>query len=156
MDNIFPSDALKIFMNRTFFNFNVDLVSIGNFSSVPIEEKRKEILSLGGDSEISRVFSDLTQKTKGGKIEIYGEDVEVYVSRGKEFLNFNEEVFEFVKLVESKIGGFIPGSSIEVGKDPLFLPERWVKGKYSWDPEETPDEEDLWEGDVYWEDGWEE
>jgi hypothetical protein len=34
--------------------------------------------------------------------------------------------------------------------------EKWIKGEYSWDPEEKLDEETSWESDAYWEDEWNE
>ena len=108
-----------------------------------------KILDLGENNEISEVFSDVLQMTKDERIEIYLEDTGISGDSG-------EEILSFVKLVESEIGGFISGSSFEVGKDQPGSVEKWIKGEYSWDLEEKLDEDDSWESDAYWEDEWNE
>ena len=131
------------------FLFNIDLISKENFSNKSLEEIKGKILELGENNEISEVFSDVLQMTKDGRIEIYLEDTGISGDSG-------EEILSFVKLVESEIGGFISGSSFEVGKDQPGPVEKWVRGEYSWDLEEKLDEEDSWEADAYWEDEWNE
>ena len=131
------------------FLFNIDLISKEDFTNNPLEKIKEKILDLGEGNEISEVLSDVLQKTKDGRIEIYLEDTGISGDSG-------EEILSFVKLVESNIGGFISGSSFEVGKDQPGPVERWVRGEYSWDLEEKLDEEDSWEDDTYWEDEWNE
>jgi len=131
------------------FLFNIDLISKEDFTNKPLEKIKEKILDLGEGNEISEVLSDVLQKTKDGRIEIYLEDTGISGDSG-------EEILSFVKLVESNIGGFISGSSFEVGKDQPGPVERWVRGEYSWDLEEKLDEEDSWEDDTYWEDEWNE
>ena len=131
------------------FLFNIDLISKEDFTNKPLEKIKERILELGEGNEISEVLSDVLQKTKDGRIEIYLEDTGISGDSG-------EEILSFVKLVESNIGGFISGSSFEVGKDQPGPVERWVRGEYSWDLEEKLDEEDSWEDDTYWEDEWNE
>ena len=135
-------------MSRIFL-FNIDLITREEFPSESIGKIKEKILDLGESSEISEVFSDVVQLTKDGRIEIYLEDTGISGDSG-------EEILSFVKLVESKIGGFISGSSFEVGKDQPGPVERWVRGEYSWDLEEKLDEDDSWEDDTYWEDEWNE
>lgn len=131
------------------FLFNIDLISKEDFTNKPLEKIKERILELGEGNEISEVLSDVLQKTKDGRIEIYLEDTGISGDSG-------EEILSFVKLVESNIGGFISGSSFEVGKDQPGPVERWVRGEYSWDLEEKLDEGDSWEDDTYWEDEWNE
>ena len=131
------------------FLFNIDLISKEDFTNKPLEKIKERILELGEGNEISEVLSDVLQKTKDGRIEIYLEDTGISGDSG-------EEILSFVKLVESNIGGFISGSSFEVGKDQPGPVERWVRGEYSWDLEEKLDEEGSWEDDTYWEDEWNE
>ena len=131
------------------FLFNIDLISKEDFTNKPLEKIKEKILDLGEGNEISEVLSDVLQKTKDGRIEIYLEDTGISGDSG-------EEILSFVKLVESNIGGFISGSSFEVGKDQPGPVERWVRGEYSWDLEEKLDEEGSWEDDTYWEDEWNE
>ena len=131
------------------FLFNIDLISKEDFTNKPLEKIKEKILDLGEGNEISEVLSDVLQKTKDGRIEIYLEDTGISGDSG-------EEILSFVKLVESNIGGFISGSSFEVGKDQPGPVERWVRGEYSWDLEEKLDEGDSWEDDTYWEDEWNE
>ena len=131
------------------FLFNIDLISKEDFTNKPLEKIKERILELGEGNEISEVLSDVLQKTKDGRIEIYLEDTGISGDSG-------EEILSFVKLVESNIGGFISGSSFEVGKDQPDPVERWVRGEYSWDLEEKLDEGDSWEDDTYWEDEWNE
>ena len=131
------------------FLFNIDLISKEDFTNNPLEKIKERILELGEGNEISEVLSDVLQKTKDGRIEIYLEDTGISGDSG-------EEILSFVKLVESNIGGFISGSSFEVGKDQPGPVERWVRGEYSWDLEEKLDEGDSWEDDTYWEDEWNE
>ena len=92
------------------FLFNIDLISKEDFTNKPLEKIKERILELGEGNEISEVLSDVLQKTKDGRIEIYLEDTGISGDSG-------EEILSFVKLVESNIGGFISGSSFEVGKD---------------------------------------
>lgn len=131
------------------FLFNIDLISKEDFTNKPLEKIKERILELGEGNEISEVLSDVLQKTKDGRIEIYLEDTGISGDSG-------EEILSFVKLVESNIGGFISGSSFEVGKDQPGPVERWVRGEYSWDLEEKLDEGDSWEDETYWEDEWNE
>ena len=131
------------------FLFNIDLISKEDFTNKPLEKIKERILELGEGNEISEVLSDVLQKTKDGRIEIYLEDTGISGDSG-------EEILSFVKLVESNIGGFISGSSFEVGKDQPGPVERWIRGEYSWDLEEKLDEGDSWEDDTYWEDEWNE
>ena len=131
------------------FLFNIDLISKEDFTNKSLEKIKERILELGEGNEISEVLSDVLQKTKDGRIEIYLEDTGISGDSG-------EEILSFVKLVESNIGGFISGSSFEVGKDQPGPVERWVRGEYSWDLEEKLDEGDSWEDDTYWEDEWNE
>ena len=131
------------------FLFNIDLISKENFSNKSLEEMKGKILELGENNEISEVFSDVLQMTKDERIEIYLEDTGISGDSG-------EEILSFVKLVESEIGGFVSGSSFEVGKDQPGSVEKWIKGEYSWDLEEKLDEDDSWESDAYWEDEWNE
>jgi hypothetical protein len=131
------------------FLFNIDLISKEDFTNNSLEKIKERILELGEGNEISEVLSDVLQKTKDGRIEIYLEDTGISGDSG-------EEILSFVKLVESNIGGFISGSSFEVGKDQPGPVERWVRGEYSWDLEEKLDEGDSWEDDTYWEDEWNE
>lgn len=131
------------------FLFNIDLISREDFSLEPLEKIKGEILNLSEESEIAGVFSDVVQMTKDGRIEIYLEDTGINGDSG-------EEILSFVKLVESKIGGFIPGSSFEVGRDQPGLPEKWVKGEYSWDLEEKNEDPGSWEDDSYWGSEWSE
>ena len=131
------------------FLFNIDLISKEDFANNSLEKIKERILELGEGNEISEVLSDVLQKTKDGRIEIYLEDTGISGDSG-------EEILSFVKLVESNIGGFISGSSFEVGKDQPGPVERWVRGEYSWDLEEKLDEGDSWEDDTYWEDEWNE
>lgn len=135
-------------MSRIFL-FNIDLITKENFSSESMEDLREEILGLGESSEISEVFSDVLQLTKDGRVEIYLEDTGISGDSG-------EEILSFVKLIENHLGGFIPGSSFEVGKDQPGPSEKWVRGEYSWDVEEKPEDDESWEGDTYWEDEWDE
>lgn len=131
------------------FLFNIDLISKEDFTNKSLEEIKGKILELGENNEISEVLSDVLQKTKDGRIEIYLEDTGISGDSG-------EEILSFVKLVESNIGGFISGSSFEVGKDQPGPTEKWIRGEYSWDLEEKLDEDDSWEDDTYWEDEWNE
>lgn len=135
-------------MSRIFL-FNIDLITKEDFSSRSIEEIKDRILELGESSEISEVLSDVLQLTKDGRIEIYLEDTGISGDSG-------EEILSFVKLVEKDLGGFISGSSFEVGKDQPGSSEKWIRGEYSWDIEEKTEEEESWEDDTYWEDEWDE
>ena len=131
------------------FLFNIDLISKEDFTNNSLEKIKERILELGEGNEISEVLSDVLQKTKDGRIEIYLEDTGISGDSG-------EEILSFVKLVESSLGGFITGSSFEVGKDQPGPVEKWIRGEYSWDMEEKLDEDDSWEDDTYWEDEWNE
>ena len=131
------------------FLFNIDLITKEDFSSRSMEDLKKEILEVGEGNEISDLFSDVLQLTKDGRIEIYLEDTGISGDSG-------EEILSFVKLIEKKLGGFVPGSSFEVGKDHPGPSERWIRGEYSWDLEEKPSEDESWEDDTYWEDDWNE
>jgi len=131
------------------FLFNIDLISKEDFSNKSLLEIKEEILDLGESNEISEILSEVLQITKDGRIEIYLEDTGISGDSG-------EEILSFIKLIESKFGGFISGSSFEVGKDQPGPVEKWVRGEYSWDLEEKLDEEDSWEDDTFWEDEWNE
>lgn len=131
------------------FLFNIDLISKEDFSNKSLLEIKEEILDLGERNEISEILSEVLQITKDGRIEIYLEDTGISGDSG-------EEILSFIKLIESKFGGFISGSSFEVGKDQPGPVEKWVRGEYSWDLEEKLDEEDSWEDDTFWEDEWNE
>ena len=129
------------------FLFNIDLISKEDFSKKSLDEIKGRILELGENNEISEVLSDVMQMTKDGRIEIYLEDTGISGDSG-------EEILSFIKLIESEIGGFISGSCFEVGKDQPGSVEKWVRGEYSWEPEEGID--DNWEDDSTWEDEWNE
>jgi hypothetical protein len=129
------------------FLFNIDLISKEDFSKESLDKIKDKILELGENNEISEVLSDVMQVTKDGRIEIYLEDTGISGDSG-------EEILSFVKLIESEIGGFISGSGFEVGKDQPGSTEKWIKGEYSWEPEEEVN--DDWEDDSIWEDEWNE
>ena len=85
------------------FLFNIDLISKEDFANNSLEKIKERILELGEGNEISEVLSDVLQKTKDGRIEIYLEDTGISGDSG-------EEILSFIKLIESEIGGFISGS----------------------------------------------
>lgn len=131
------------------FLFNIDLITKEDFSRKSLDDVKGKILDLGENNEISEVISEVMQKTKDGRIEIYLEDTGISGDSG-------EEILSFVKLIESELGGFISGSSFEVGKDQPGKTERWIRGEYTWDLEEKVEDDDSWEDDTYWEDEWNE
>lgn len=134
-----------------FFLLNIDLITREIYDPKNLERIKKKISESGEGNEMAEVFCDVAQMTKDGRIEIYAEDTGIIINTG-------EEVLSFIKLVESKIGGFTPGSSFEIGKEIPGFSETWTRGEYLWESEEkkTEDYEGSWEDDAYWEDSWDE
>lgn len=130
------------------FLLAIDLISKESFTEEGLEKAKSRILKLGEGNEISEIFFDLSQLTKDGRIEIYAEDTGISYNSG-------EEILSFVKKMEKEIGGFISGSCFEVAKDQPGSSEKWVKTEYSWETEDS-EEEDPWDKDTYWEDDWNE
>ena len=128
-----------------FYLFHLDLISKEKFSLEEIESIKE---SLKGDetSEIIEICKDVICQTKDGRIEIYAEDTGITCSS-------SEEILSFVKVLESKVNGFISGSSFEVGKEEPGFSESWIKGEFSWESE-IREEQESWEDDTFWEDDW--
>ena len=134
------------------FLFSLDLISKESFSNEEIDRIKSKILNLETDDDsLKEMICDVLQKTKDDKIEIYTEDTGISGNSG-------EEILSFIKKVESIVGGFIPGSSFEVGKDHPSKPEKWLRIEYSWEVEgeEEEDSESPWDEDTYWENEWDE
>jgi hypothetical protein len=130
------------------FLLAIDLISKETFTKEDLEKFRSNISKIKEENEVLEVFSDISQLTKDGRIEIYAEDTGITCSSG-------EEILSLVKKVEKEIGGFISGSCFEVAKDHPGKSEKWIRSEYSWDSEESEDEE-PWDKDTYWEDDWNE
>lgn len=131
------------------FLFTIDLITKGEFSESDVQTLKEKILSIEEKEDLSEVFSEVVQLTKDKRVEIYAEDTGITSDSG-------EEVLSFVKLVEEIVGGFIPGSSFEIGKENPGPSERWVKTEYSWETEDLPEEEEPWDEEAYWDDEWDE
>jgi hypothetical protein len=130
-----------------FFLFSIDLISKEKFKG-NLDDLRGKLYSLEEGNDLGEMISEVLQLTKDERIEIYAEDTGIIINSG-------EEILSFVKLVEKEIGGFIPGSSFEVGKEIPNGTVRWIKTEYSWEPDDSS-EEDSWGNDAYWEDKWDE
>jgi hypothetical protein len=128
------------------FLLNLDLITKREFHEEEIEKLKGKILSVPGDS-LSSFISESLGFTKDRRIEIYLENVPLNLD--------DSEFFSILKKVESVMEGFISGSSAEWIQEYPSLTKRWVKTDYSWELEES-EEEESWEDDAYWEEGWEE
>lgn len=131
-----------------FFLFSIDLISKEKFKG-NLDDLKSKISELEEENDLGEMISEVIQLTKDDRVEIYAEDTGI--SR-----NSGEEILSFIKLVEKEVGGFISGSSFEMGKETPNGIEKWVKSEYSWEPEDSPEEEESWEEESYWEDGWDE
>lgn len=130
------------------FLFTVDLISKNYFSDEELKTLRGKILEVGEESEVSSFLSEVVQLTKDGRAEIYMEDTGISGESG-------EDILSLIKSIEIEIGGFVPGSYFEVGKDQPGDGERWNKLEYGWEVEEGETEEEKpWDDDAYWEDEW--
>lgn len=130
------------------FLFALDLISKDSFDVQELETLREKILSLDEGNEFFSMAYEVIQLTKDGRIEIYAEDTGISSDSG-------EEVLSFVKLIEHEVGGFISGSSFEVGKEHPGNSEKWVKVEYGWELQEEEKDEESWDNDAYWNDEWE-
>lgn len=130
-----------------FFLFSIDLISKEKFKGC-LEDLKAEISGIEEERDLSEMFVEVIQMTKDERIEIYAEDTGINRNSG-------EEILSFVKLIEKKVGGFISGSSFEIGKEIPNGTVKWIKTEYSWELEDSTEEE-SWEGDTYWEDRWDE
>ena len=119
------------------FLFTLDLISKSTFKPESLENLRNKILILQEENEFCSIVYDIAQLTKDGRVEIYAEDTGISIDSG-------EEILSLVKLIEDEVGGFISGSSFEVGKDQPGKTEKWVKVEYVWELEEKEDEEESW------------
>lgn len=127
------------------FLFIIDLISKEVFSESSLEKIKNKIRPEGEGNDLIDMAIELMQLTKDGRIEIYAEDTGINVDSG-------EEVLSFVKSLEKVIGGFVSGSTFEIGTDNPGPIEKWTKSEYSWETEESPEDEDPWNE---WEDEWE-
>ena len=130
------------------FLFLIDLISKEVFSENDFIKLKSRISSKKDEDDLSQMVLEIIQPTKDGRIEIYAEDTDIIVSSG-------EEVLAFIKSLEKEIGGFVSGSSFEIGKDSPGSIERWIRAEYNWESEETIEDEDAWDDDSSWEDEWE-
>jgi hypothetical protein len=131
------------------FLFLIDLISKEIFSEDDLTKLKSSLSSKDVGNDLTQMVLEIIQTTKDGRIEIYAEDTGININSG-------EEVLSFVKQLEKKIGGFVSGSSFEIGNDNPGPVEKWTKSEYAWESEETP-EEDPWNDEPFWEeDEWEE
>ncbi len=130
----------------SFFLSSIDLISKEKIKG-SLEDLKKKIFSLEEGNDLGEMISEVIQKTKDGRVEIYAEDIAIN-------RNSEEEILSFVKLVEKELGGCIPGSTFEIEKEIPTSTVRWIKTEYSWEPDST--EEESWGEESYWEDKWDE
>lgn len=131
------------------FIFTVDLISKKEFSKSKIQEMREKNSSLQRGNNLLDVVLDSIQQTKDGRMEIYLEDLRTIV-------NSREEALNFIKNLEERVGGFISGSCFEIGEEISSPYERWIRTDYSWEMEDSQQEENQWDKESYWEGDWEE